>query len=56
MQLPNVKHRKPDWPLGRKLTVHTSMAVLRISYQELHQVTVLDRPLPVTAAGSNYNL
>ena len=30
--------------------MNKSVAVLRISYQELHQVTVVDRPLPVTAA------
>lgn len=49
MQLQHAEHRKADWPLGRKPTVNKSVALLRISYQELHQVTVVDRPLPVTA-------
>lgn len=35
---------------GRKPPVNKPVAMLRISYQDLHQATVVDRPLPVTAA------
>lgn len=39
-----------SWPLGRRPIVNKSAAVLRISYQERHQVTAVDRPPPVTVA------
>lgn len=52
MQLRHVEHGKPDWQLGRRPTVNKSVAVPRISYQELHQqvTVVVGRSLPVAVA------
>lgn len=52
MQLRHVEHGKPAWQLGKRPTVNKSVAMPRISYQELRQqvTVVVGRPLPVEVA------